>query len=102
MLSHTRRVLVNFLYSQKNQLKSIHLSSRLFDNNIPCSIDPSHGLNSDQIEIQSMATKFASEQMKPLMAEWDKNEIFPVDVMKNAAQLGFAAIYCKPQYGGTG
>ncbi len=29
-------------------------------------------------------------------------EHFPVDVMKEAAALGFAAIYCKPEFGGTG
>ena len=32
----------------------------------------------------------------------DRNEHFPIDVLKNAAQLGFGAIYCKPQFGGTG
>ena len=92
----------NFVLIKK---QSIHSSFKLFDqnsNNMPCSVDPSHGLNADQIEIQTMATKFATEQMKPFMAEWDRNEHFPLDVLKNAAQLGFGAIYCKPQYGGTG
>jgi hypothetical protein len=32
--------------------------------------------------------------MKPLMTEWDKKEIFPVDVLKQAASLGFGSIYC--------
>lgn len=29
-------------------------------------------------------------------------EIFPVDTLQQAAQLGFGAIYCKEQFGGTG
>jgi len=85
--------------------RSLHFTFKLFDqnfNNMPCSVDSSFGLNGDQIEIQTMATKFANEQMKPFMAEWDRNEHFPVDVLRSAAQLGFGAIYCKPQYGGTG
>ncbi len=60
------------------------------------------GLDEDQKEVFNMATKFSKTQMKPFMAEWDKKEIFPVDVLKQAASLGFAAIYCKPDFGGTG
>ena len=29
-------------------------------------------------------------------------EIFPVDTMQKAAKLGFGAIYCNEEYGGTG
>ena len=60
------------------------------------------GLTDEQKEIHSIAKKFAKTQMKPFMAEWDKHEIFPVDVLKEAAALGFASIYCKSDYGGTG
>lgn len=66
------------------------------------SLDPSVGLNDEQKEIHNIASKFSKEKMKPFMAEWDKNETFPVDVLKQAAELGFAAIYCKPDFGGTG
>ena len=74
---------------------SIPTSERIF------SIDPSSGLDDDQKEILSMATKFAKEQMKTEMANWDKNEIFPVEVLKQAGELGFGAIYCSPDFGGT-
>lgn len=60
------------------------------------------GLDEDQKEIFGMAKKFATEQMKPNMIEWDRNEHFPLDVLKQAASLGFAAIYCSSDYGGTG
>jgi len=66
------------------------------------SMDPSQGLDEDQKEIFNMATKFSKEQMKPHMADWDKNETFPIEVMKQAAELGFGAIYCSPDFGGTG
>ena len=29
-------------------------------------------------------------------------EIFPVDVLRKAAQLGFGAVYCSEEHGGTG
>ncbi len=54
------------------------------------SIDPSEGLTDEQKEIFNTAQKFAREQMKPHMAEWDKKEVFPVDVMKQAAALGIS------------
>lgn len=91
---------INFVYSNKLNFTT-SISCKSF-NNLPCSIDPSHGLNSDQVEILTTATKFANDRMKPNMAEWDKNEIFPIDVLKEAAQLGFAAIYCDASFGGTG
>lgn len=48
------------------------------------SIDPASGLNDEQKEIYEMASKFAKTRMKPFMAEWDKKEILPIDVLKEA------------------
>ena len=48
-----------------------------------------------QKEIHSTAEKFAKTSLKPFMTEWDKNETFPEDVLREAASLGFASIYCK-------
>lgn len=36
------------------------------------------------------------------MAKWDEEEIFPVDTLKKAGELGFGAIYCREESGGTG
>ena len=36
------------------------------------------------------------------MAKWDQEQIFPVQTMRRCAELGFGAIYCDPEYGGTG
>ena len=54
------------------------------------------------LEIYEMASKFAKTRMRPLMADWDKREHFPVDVLREAGALGLASIYCKPEFGGTG
>jgi isobutyryl-CoA dehydrogenase len=66
------------------------------------SSDPGVGLNDEQKEIFEMASKFAKSKMKPFMSEWDKKEHFPIDVMREAAALGFGSIYCKTDFGGTG
>jgi isobutyryl-CoA dehydrogenase len=85
-----------FLIGNNFSIRSKYSTTPIF------SLDPSAGLNEEQTEIYNMANKFAKDRMKPFMAEWDKHEIFPVDVLKEAASLGFAAIYCKPDFGGTG
>ena len=59
----------------KNRLFNNLLRKNLtteFDSRI-FSLDPSEGLDSDQKEIYSMASKFAKTKMRPFMAEWDKN-----------------------------
>jgi isobutyryl-CoA dehydrogenase len=71
-------------------------------NKLNYSFSPSVGLNDEQTHIQDIALKFAQEQMRPKMYEWDRDQTFPVDVMRQAASLGFAAIYCQPEFGGTG
>uniref|UniRef100_A0AAY4AN84 Isobutyryl-CoA dehydrogenase, mitochondrial n=1 Tax=Denticeps clupeoides TaxID=299321 RepID=A0AAY4AN84_9TELE len=62
----------------------------------------SHGLTDEQKEFQKVALDFASNEMAPQMAEWDLKEIFPVETMRKAAQLGFGGIYVRPDVGGTG
>jgi len=66
------------------------------------SLDISAGLTEEQKEMQSMALQFAMNEMWPNMAAWDQGQIFPVDVLKKAAELGFGALYTSPDHGGTG
>uniref|UniRef100_A0A8C7MI97 Isobutyryl-CoA dehydrogenase, mitochondrial n=1 Tax=Oncorhynchus kisutch TaxID=8019 RepID=A0A8C7MI97_ONCKI len=61
-----------------------------------------HGLSDEQKEFQKMAFDFAAHEMSPHMAEWDEKEIFPVETMRKAAQLGFGGIYVQPEVGGSG
>ncbi|MBY0611640.1 MAG: isobutyryl-CoA dehydrogenase [Beijerinckiaceae bacterium] len=59
-------------------------------------------LTDDQRSIQDMALDFAKEKLAPFAVEWDETEHFPVDVMREAAALGMAAIYVRAESGGTG
>jgi len=58
-------------------------------------------LNEDQRAIEDAARRFASEKLAPFASQWDEKEHFPVDVMREAAALGFASIYVKSDVGGS-
>ncbi len=59
-------------------------------------------LTEDQIAIQDMAQRFTADNITPHAGEWDENHIFPRDVIKQAAELGFAGIYVSEESGGIG
>ncbi|MDR7101959.1 acyl-CoA dehydrogenase family protein [Croceicoccus sp. BE223] len=59
-------------------------------------------LTEDQLAIQEMAQKFTADMITPNAAEWDEHKIFPRDVIKQAAELGFASIYVSEDSGGIG
>ncbi|MEO1425320.1 MAG: acyl-CoA dehydrogenase family protein [Pseudomonadota bacterium] len=59
-------------------------------------------LSDDQIAIQEMARRFASDALAPHAEEWDEKKHFPVDVIKQSASLGLAAIYAREDVGGSG
>jgi alkylation response protein AidB-like acyl-CoA dehydrogenase len=59
-------------------------------------------LNEDQVAIQDAARAFAEGQLAPHSAEWDEKKHFPVDVLRQAAELGFAGIYVNEDVGGSG
>jgi alkylation response protein AidB-like acyl-CoA dehydrogenase len=58
-------------------------------------------LTEDQRAIEDAARRFATARLAPFAAEWDEKEHFPVDVMREAAALGFASIYVKGDVGGS-
>ncbi|WP_029415536.1 isobutyryl-CoA dehydrogenase [Brevundimonas bacteroides] len=57
-------------------------------------------LTDDQRAIQDAARAFAEAELAPHSAEWDETKHFPVDVMRRAAEMGFAAIYAGEEHGG--
>ena len=59
-------------------------------------------LTDDQREIQELARRFTADAITPHAAEWDEKHIFPRDTIKQAAELGFAAIYVSEDSGGIG
>ena len=59
-------------------------------------------LSEEQLAFREVARSFATERMAPEAAAWDEEGIFPVEVLRQAAALGFAGLYCDPAHGGTG
>ncbi len=59
-------------------------------------------LTEDQLAIQEMARRFTADAITPHAAQWDEEQIFPREVIKSAAELGFAAIYVSEESGGIG
>ncbi len=58
-------------------------------------------LTEDQRAFQGTARTFARGEMMPRAREWDENETFPVETLREAAALGFGGIYVKDDVGGT-
>jgi alkylation response protein AidB-like acyl-CoA dehydrogenase len=59
-------------------------------------------LSEDQLAIQDMAQRFTADNITPHAAKWDEEHIFPVDTIKQTAELGFGAIYVSEESGGIG
>ncbi len=57
-------------------------------------------LTDDQRAIQDVARAFAEAELAPHSAEWDETKHFPVETMRRAAEMGFAAIYAGEEHGG--
>jgi alkylation response protein AidB-like acyl-CoA dehydrogenase len=57
-------------------------------------------LTDDQREIQDLARKFTADRITPFAGEWDEKHLFPRETIKEAAALGFAAIYVSEEAGG--
>jgi alkylation response protein AidB-like acyl-CoA dehydrogenase len=59
-------------------------------------------MNDDERVITETAAAFAAKRLAPYTLEWDETKHFPVDVLREAAELGMAAIYCRDDVGGSG
>jgi len=59
-------------------------------------------LTEEQAALQETALAFAKERIAPHAAEWDEKGHFPVDVIRETAALGMAAIYVPTEHGGSG
>src|SRR5580704_1185587 len=59
-------------------------------------------LSDEQRAFQVTAREFARTEWLPHAAGWDKREEFPVAALRAAAALGFAGIYVKDEFGGSG
>ena len=58
-------------------------------------------LSEEQRAIQDTARAFARDEMMPFARQWDEDEIFPADTLRQAAALGFAGINVSGDGGGS-
>ena len=59
-------------------------------------------LNDDQKAFQDAARSFAKSELAPNAAQWDAQSVFPVEVIRQAGEMGFCGIYSPEQAGGMG
>ncbi|GFG68290.1 hypothetical protein MSEN_00100 [Mycolicibacter senuensis] len=59
-------------------------------------------MDDEERVIVETAAAFAEKRLAPHALEWDATHHFPVEVMREAAELGMAAIYCREDAGGSG
>src|SRR5436853_7619052 len=59
-------------------------------------------LSDEQRAFQETARQFARDEWLPHAPGWDAREEFPEAALRQAAALGFAGIYVKDQFGGSG
>jgi alkylation response protein AidB-like acyl-CoA dehydrogenase len=59
-------------------------------------------LTQDQLMVQQMVRDFAEKEIRPNLNQWDKDETFPIDVMKKMGKLGLLGIFIPEEYGGSG
>lgn len=59
-------------------------------------------LDEGQQLFQDSVRRFAEERMAAAAADWDRDGTFPVDVLREAAQLGLASLYVPAKHGGSG
>src|SRR5881409_1825082 len=54
------------------------------------------------LEIKRVVREFAESEIRPHVLEWDEKQIFPRDVLKKLAGLGFMGVLIPTEYGGAG
>ena len=59
-------------------------------------------LSEELLEIKRIVREFAENEIRPHVMEWDEKQIFPCDVLKKLAELGFLGVPVPTEYGGAG
>jgi len=63
-------------------------------------------MNFEISETQKMIAQsirdFAKQHIAPFMAEWDENQIFPVELFHKLGEMGFMGVLIPEEYGGSG
>jgi hypothetical protein len=59
-------------------------------------------LTPEQVQLRKMVREFAEAEIAPHVLEWDENQIFPLDVVKKAGQIGLLGAIFPEDLGGAG
>src|SRR5687768_5293919 len=59
-------------------------------------------LTDDQRALRDTVREFAESEIAPHAAEWDKEHIFPTDVIRKLGELGVMGVGFPEEYGGLG
>lgn len=59
-------------------------------------------LTEDQFAFAETAKQFSDQELAPHAAKWDKEHIFPKEVIQKAGELGFCGLYTPEEAGGLG
>src|SRR6266850_6956056 len=59
-------------------------------------------LSEEQRAFEATARQFAQDEWLPYAPGWDEREEFPEEALRRAAALGFAGIYVRDEFGGSG
>lgn len=94
----------------RKAIRTPHLAKLMARQSYPFAQDWSHiydgiyrfedsSLGEDLLAVREQALNFAKTKLSPFAQQWEKDAYFPVEAMREAAEIGFANIYCKS---GTG
>jgi len=56
----------------------------------------------EQTQLRKSVREFAEQEIRPHVLEWDENEIFPLETIKKAGELGFLGAIFPEDLGGAG
>jgi butyryl-CoA dehydrogenase len=59
-------------------------------------------LTEEQLMLKDMVSKFAKDRIAPTASEYERNHIFPKDIISEAGELGLMGIAYPTEYGGAG
>ena len=59
-------------------------------------------LTPEQREIQAVAREFASVEIEPNAAAWDRAHAFPRELLSRLGELGLMGVCVPEEYGGAG
>ena len=55
----------------------------------------------EEIMIRDMARDFAQKEIAPNVAEYDREERYPIEIVRKMASLGMLGSIFPPEYGGS-